>query len=96
MAIRATLVVGGVAVVTATAFWARFALIYHLPPYLQQGTLLHVSAYVALKPWWFGPSVFNLAQYTPQPSSDSVQGLAAALGNYRDIIVRLANIVFSW
>jgi hypothetical protein len=96
VAARSALIVVGVVGVIALAFWARFAIIYHLPPYLQHGTLANASGYVVIKPWWFGPSTFDLAQYSPQPSLNPVQGLAAALGNYRDVVVRLANIIFVW
>jgi hypothetical protein len=44
----------------AVSFWAKFAVVYDIPPVLQQGPLTQVEAYVTVKPWWFGPPAFDL------------------------------------
>jgi len=47
----------------AIVFWAKFAFVYNIPSYVQRGNLQNVSMYVAVKPWWFGPPVFDLKSY---------------------------------
>jgi hypothetical protein len=45
------------------SFWAKFALVYNVPTYAQKGVLSQVDAYITVKPWWFGPPVFDLSTY---------------------------------
>jgi hypothetical protein len=45
------------------SFWAKFAFVYNIPAYAQRGVLSHVGAYITVKPWWFGPPVFDLSAY---------------------------------
>ncbi len=80
------------AVLLAVVFWAKFALVYNIPPYAQQGPLAGVVAYVAVKPWWFGPPVFNLGAYTSNPSvepgTDTYAYLLLQLDRYRSIVTQ--------
>lgn len=45
------------------AFWARFAFVYDIPGYARAPLPAHVTAYVTVKPWWFGPPVFDVGHY---------------------------------
>lgn len=72
------------------AFWAKFAAVYDVPTFAQTGPLTHVSAYVAVKPWWFGPPVFDLGQYTGTDAAflvDPTAILLSRLGRYHGIVV---------
>lgn len=73
------------------AFWARFAFVYDIPSYAAVGLPEHVTAYVTVKPWWFGPPVFDLGRYgTVQsfgaPAQDPYQYLLLKLGKYVQIL----------
>ncbi len=76
----------------AIGFWAKFAFVYHIPSYAEQGPLEGVSAYVAVKPWWFGPPVFNLERYTENNSvqlnmvNDPYAYLLLQLGKYNAVV----------
>ncbi|GMA63658.1 hypothetical protein GCM10025859_40980 [Alicyclobacillus fastidiosus] len=53
-------------VLLCIAFWARFAFVYDIPSVVQGDLPPGVMAYVTVKPWWFGPPVFDLGQYVPE------------------------------
>ncbi|MDQ0190927.1 hypothetical protein JI721_06145 [Alicyclobacillus cycloheptanicus] len=78
-------------VALCVAFWAKFAFVYDIPPYAKAGGLANVSAYVAVKPWWFGPPAFDVASYMPDlaTGSDTLSPynlLVLELGRYASII----------
>ncbi|GEO27279.1 hypothetical protein AAC03nite_30640 [Alicyclobacillus acidoterrestris] len=84
-------VVMGLFVLLCVAFWARFAFVYDIPsvarPDLPQG----ITAYVTVKPWWFGPPVFDLRQYVPgdidgAPVADPSQMFLMNLGKYTAVV----------
>ena len=70
----------------ACLFWSKFAFVYAIPSYAAQGSLKNVIAYVTVKPWWFGPPVFNLKSYV-----DDKNALNVALVNdpYNYLLLRL-------
>lgn len=73
------------------AFWAKFAVVYDIPSYAQRGPLVAVQRYVAVKPWWFGPPVFDLSNSgaTPQQSfyaNHPYQYLLHTLGRYQSVV----------
>ncbi|RIV20125.1 hypothetical protein D2Q93_12050 [Alicyclobacillaceae bacterium I2511] len=78
------------AVLIGVAFWAKFALVYNIPSYVQQGSLVGVVAYVTVKPWWFGPPVFDLDAYTMGTSAgvgtDDYGYLLLRLDRYQSIV----------
>ncbi|MDP9727878.1 hypothetical protein ACOJUR_01035 [Alicyclobacillus tolerans] len=47
----------------SVAFWSRFAFVYNIPSFAQIGSLQGVESYVTVKPWWFGPPVFDIESY---------------------------------
>lgn len=72
-------------------FWAKFAFVYNIPPGVRQGALLNVSAYIAVKNWWFGPPVFDLGSFLPAFSETRLTVgpstfLAIQLGKYQSIL----------
>lgn len=72
-------------------FWSHFALVYNIPSFARRGPLVGVSAYVAVKPWWFGPPLFNLKKTASSPvhplvGSDTYAILLQNLGNYQSIV----------
>lgn len=72
------------------AFWSRFAFVYDIPTYAQRGPLVGVSSYVTVKPWWFGPPLFDLgreALYPVHPivGSNTYSILLENLGRYQVI-----------
>ncbi|MCL6547437.1 MAG: hypothetical protein K6T30_00835 [Alicyclobacillus sp.] len=74
------------------AFWAKFALVYDIPSYAAQGPLAGVRAYVTVKPWWFGPPVFDLATYGTLPgdtfrATDPYAVMLAKLGHYDTVVI---------
>lgn len=79
--------------VAAVAFWAKFAFVYDIPDYAQQGVLTGVRAYVTVKPWWFGPPLFDLGAYGPPASNPGLweanpwQRMVSQLGRYQDVVV---------
>lgn len=84
----------------AISFWAKFAVVYHIPEYAANGPLENTTAYVAVKPWWFGPPVFDLQQYANRDPvqlnivNDPYAYLLLQLGKY-NAIVEYPNIVWS-
>lgn len=74
-------------------FWAKFAIVYHLPPYLQQGPLQGAQAYVVFKSWWFGPPSFDLADYPNVNLTNPIHSLAMQLEKYQDIVTNPREIV---
>lgn len=88
---------GTVAVVllAALVFWAKFAVVYNIPPYVRHGVLMHAHAYVVLKSWWFGPPAFNLGQY-PVDANAPWHSLSTDLGRYRGIVADRSEIVLRW
>lgn len=78
------------------AFWAKFALVYNVPPDLRLNNLGSISAYVTLKPWWFGPPVFdldNIAATNEQPYLTTTNALIQGLGRYVAVV---ENPVYIW
>lgn len=76
----------------AVSFWARFAFVYHIPSYAAKGPLEDVTAYVTVKPWWFGPPVFDLRQYVEEDpvqlniANDPYAFLLLQLGRYSSVV----------
>lgn len=72
------------------AFWARFAFVYDIPSFASSSLPPHVHAYVTVKPWWFGPPVFDLGHYDGIDSwtwiSDPYQYLLYRMGKYGAIL----------
>jgi len=52
-----------VVLLLAVSFWSKFAFVYDIPAYADRGPLAGIAAYVTVKPWWFGPPMFDLANY---------------------------------
>ena len=79
----------GLAALMAMAFWARFAVVFDIPPSLQTGPLSRVRAYVVVKPWWFGPPAFDIAQTVREDGGNttvpSFTRVADAPGPYQDV-----------
>lgn len=96
--LRAIRRAGGTAIIAVAlfivVFWAKFAIVYHVPAFAQQGNLQGVSAYVAYKSWWFGPPIFNLKDYVVPSSLDPWSSLLGQLERYRGIIADQGNILF--
>jgi hypothetical protein len=74
----------------AVLFWAKFAYVYNIPAFLQQGDLAHLQAYVTVKPWWFGPPMFNLNNYLDThlhlSTTSQEQLFLSRLGSYQRIV----------
>lgn len=72
------------------AFWARFAVVYDIPPYAERGALADVDMYITVKPWWFGPPLFDLGKYavssTKSLSPQPYQVLLDELGKYAAVV----------
>lgn len=68
------------------AFWARFAFVYDIPPYAMTQLPQHVVAYVTVKPWWFGPPVFDIGQYA---SMHPDMGAAGAVNPYHELLLQM-------
>ncbi len=81
-------------VFAAIVFWAKFAIVYNVPPYMQQGPLHNAQAYVVLKSWWFGPPSFNLASYPIADPQAPIQSLVMQLERYQDIVTNPNEILF--
>jgi hypothetical protein len=81
------------------AFWAKFAMVYDIPDYAKRGALANVKLYVTVKPWWFGPPLFDLARYGPTWDTgdmyheDPYLFLKASLGPYHAV---LDDPIFVW
>ncbi|WP_067622137.1 hypothetical protein [Alicyclobacillus acidiphilus] len=71
-------------------FWARFAFVYDIPSFAAVGLPPHVQAYVAVKPWWFGPPVFDIGNYDGidnwQWVANPYQYLIYHMGRYASIL----------
>lgn len=81
----------GFVCVAFLVFWAKFAVVYNIPPTLQKGHLYGMQAYLAEKSWWFGPLAFDLSSYTRQldptvATVDPMTGLLESLGQYQTIL----------
>lgn len=75
------------AIACCTAFWARFAFVYDIPPYAAPHLPSRVIAYVTVKSWWFGPPVFDISQYAKPNSQIS----SHAIGNrYGYLLLQMA------
>jgi hypothetical protein len=74
----------------AITFWAKFAYVYDIPNFAN-ASIGHVNAYVTVKPWWFGPTVFDLDTYESYPVPDFASAnpyavLVENLGQYQTIV----------
>ncbi len=85
--IRFTTFVAGL---LSLAFWARFAVVYDIPRYVEQGALANVDMYITVKPWWFGPPLFDLGKYGVSSikslTAEPYQVLLDQLGNYAAVV----------
>jgi hypothetical protein len=72
----------------ALAFWARFAVVYDIPLYAERGALANVDMYITVKPWWFGPPLFDLGKYgvSSIKSTEPYQVLLDELGKYAVVV----------
>jgi hypothetical protein len=77
----------------AIGFWAKFAFVYNIPTYAaSSGPLENTVAYVTVKPWWFGPPVFDLSQYANRDpvqlniANDPYAYLLLQLGKYSSVV----------
>ena len=83
----------------AFIFWAKFAFVYDIPTYADQGALQNIDAYITVKPWWFGPPMFDLTSYLQGGEehidvlNDPYFYLLLRLGSYDDIVL---NPKFIW
>jgi len=75
-------------------FWAKLAVIYHLPSYMHVNALAQAKLYVVWKSWWFGPTSFDLADYPNVDPLNSLQSLTQQLGHYQDIVTNPQEILF--
>lgn len=83
-----------VVALSLVAFWAKLAVVYGLPTYLRVGSLADAQAYLVWKDWWFGPTSFNLADYTGIDPVNPLQSLAMQLSAYKDIVTNPQEILF--
>ncbi|MDI9259688.1 hypothetical protein [Alicyclobacillus sendaiensis] len=78
------------AVALMFAFWARFAYVYDIPAYVAPYLPPHVTAYVTVKSWWFGPPVIDVAAYEPDFGALSVSNpydvLLQNMGTYASVV----------
>lgn len=84
---RATIVI---AILLCMVFWAKFALVYDIPEDIHTPGLTNVAAYVTVKPWWFGPPVFDLGQTVAErqrPYLSAEDALLQGLGRYSGIVL---------
>ncbi len=86
----------GVIVVLCITFWAKFAIVYHVPAFMQTGRLQGAIAYLVYKSWWFGPPRFDLAQYTNINPDNPLQSLIVQLQRYQDIVTNPSEILYVW
>ena len=84
----------GVIMVGMLTFWAKFALVYNLPAYVQVGSLQNVQSYVVYKSWWFGPPSFNLSDFHNIDPDNPELSLIIQLDRYRDIITNSNEIIY--
>ena len=84
----------GLVILVMVVFWAKFAVIYDIPAYVQVGSLQNVEAYVVYKSWWFGPPSFNLSDFHNLDPINPELSLILQLDHYRDIITNPNEIVF--
>ena len=84
----------GIIIFGMLTFWAKFALVYNLPAYVQVGSLQNVQAYVVYKSWWFGPPSFNLSDYRNIDPDNPELSLIIQLDRYRDIITNSNEIIY--
>lgn len=78
-----------VVIALSVAFWAKFALVYNIPTDIQINNSARVSAYVTLKPWWFGPPAFDLAGIAAvnvQPYLTPENAVLNGLGRYAGVV----------
>jgi len=80
------------ATMLSLAFWAKFAIVYDIPTYAQHGALGGgVQAYVTVKPWWFGPPAFDLANYNADDSiaeiGDPYAYMLLRIGRYDAVVL---------
>ncbi|MCY0875472.1 MAG: hypothetical protein OWT28_04280 [Firmicutes bacterium] len=83
-----------VILILLVAFWAKLAVVYGLPTYVRIGNLAHARAYLVWKSWWFGPTSFNLADYTGVDPLNPIQSLALQLSEYKDIVTNPQEVLF--
>ncbi|KUO96553.1 hypothetical protein [Ferroacidibacillus organovorans] len=75
-----------IVVIAVVSFWAKFAVVTHIPEFFRQGILLHARAYIVLKSWWFGPPYFSLSAYLSGTGGDTMSNLEQQLGIYAEIV----------
>ncbi len=84
----------GIVIVGTLVFWAKFAVVYDIPSYVQVGSFQNVEAYVVYKSWWFGPPSFNLSDFSNLDPTNPELSLILQLDHYRDIITNPNEIVY--
>lgn len=81
----------GLVILLCLVFWAKFAVVYDIPQNLTPSGLSSVSAYVTVKPWWFGPPAFDLLQTEEtrnQPYLTPEEALLQGLGPYDAVVLQ--------
>ncbi|MCL6488586.1 MAG: hypothetical protein K6T76_06575 [Alicyclobacillus mali] len=78
------------AVALMFVFWARFAYVYDIPDYAAAFLPPHVTAYITVKTWWFGPPVIDVGAYEPDfgamTVSDPYDVLLQNMGSYATVL----------
>lgn len=83
----ALLTLFGIVLLTVLLAWGKLSYVHHIPDHVRDRVPAYAQgeAFVVVKPWWFGPPVFDLSRY-PKGERESYQIWKQRLGNYTGIL----------
>ncbi|HEU4962480.1 MAG TPA: hypothetical protein VFV52_01275 [Bacilli bacterium] len=83
----ALLIVFGVLVGLVVAAWGKIGYVHHVPAFVQERVPQYTQgeAFLVVKPWWFGPPVFDLSDYEAADTGD-YKKYKMQLGGYAGLL----------
>lgn len=73
-------------VILFVMFWWKFVYVYDFPPYIQK-QFPQTTAFIAWKPWAFGPPALNLINYGNPANQIEMDRYLIRIDVYKDVVI---------
>ncbi|MBL0385088.1 hypothetical protein JJB07_00390 [Tumebacillus sp. ITR2] len=86
---RVLLWIGTILAMLFVLAWGKIGYVHHVPDIVRENVPAYnhgTSAYLVLKPWWFGPPVLDLNNYYHEADRPDWENYKARLGDYSSIV----------
>lgn len=79
---------GTILVVLFVLAWGKIGYVHHVPDLVRQNVTAYDRgpAFLIIKPWWFGPPVIDLTEYTRSGETPDWDIYRARLGDYAGVV----------